>query len=268
MMFGALLSKYDIRDYKLKVASNNGDTQDLPETFTLEYQPEVKDQSNVSSCVAHVCASIEEYFEKYQCNTTIELSPGFIYGTRYDYTGEGMYLRDALKTLCEKGICTKERFPYNKEVPEIFDLLKTEDITDDDTSHYKISRYFICDSIDDIKNALYNYGPVMFSVPWYKDNKVENDTLVKGQIQNGNHAIYIYGWNQKGFLFQNSWGRNWAQEGRCILPYDYPINEAWGITDDYVYPHDVYIYEPKRNAFLDLLYRIINLIVNIFKKHD
>ena len=265
MAFGALLSKYDIRDYKIN--SKITGTNSYPEEFQLQYIPEVKDQGSVNSCVAHVCASIEEYFEYMQCNVKEELSPGFIYGTRYDYKGEGMYLRDALKTLCEQGICKQKVFPYNKEVPEIIELVKESDITEEDTSHCRISKYFSCKTINDIKDALINHGPVMISVPWFNENKVDkNDILVKGKIQNGNHALFIYGWNSDGFLFMNSWGNRWAEDGKCILPYDYPLNEAWGITDEFYTLHDEMIIEPKRNWFLDILYKIINWIANLFKK--
>lgn len=262
MTFGALISPYDIRDYKInKVAKSVS----FPEEYELPYTPEVKDQKSVNSCVAHVCASIAEYYENQQCEVIEELSPGYIYGVRYDYKGEGMYLRDALKTLCDKGICKHSDFPYNKEVPEIIDLVNEANLTEDKLSHYRITKYFRCKTADDIKNAIMTFGPVMVSVPWYSDNKVQNDILIQGRVQSGNHALYLYGWNTDGFLSMNSWGKGWAEDGKCILPFNYPLNEAWGITDEYTYAHDEMIVEPKRNWFLDLIYKIVNWIVNLFK---
>lgn len=96
MFYGVKQGKIDLRDYKLKVAKSKNNV--LPENFELSYVPEAKNQGNVNSCVAHVASSIEEYFEKLQCNDTSELSSGFIYGTRYEYRDQGMFLRDALKT--------------------------------------------------------------------------------------------------------------------------------------------------------------------------
>lgn len=56
--------------------------------------------------------------------------------------------------------------------------------------------------------------------------------------------------------------------GRDILLYNYKFNEAHGITDDNKHPNRTYIKELKRNWLLDIIYKIINEIVNIFVKHD
>lgn len=252
-----------MRDYKLATTSTE---TDLPEEFKLEYLPEIKNQGPVNSCVAHVSASIEEYFEKKQCNADKKLSVGFIYGTRYNYTGEGMYLRDALKTLSDKGICTYERFPYNREVPEIFDLIEEANISEKDTSHCRITEYFRLYSNDEIKKSLMKYGPVMMSVAWYKDNKVSDGKLIQGTNLSGYHCLYLYGWNKDGFLFMNSWGKDWANKGTCVLPYSYKIVEAYGIRDENISPDNEDIIYPKRNKFLDVCYKIINSIVNFLAR--
>lgn len=263
MNFGAILSPVDIRDYKIKVGSK---AEQLPLVYELPYKPDVKNQRSINSCVAHVAASIEEYYEYMQCAEKLELSPGFIYGTRYEYTGEGMYLRDALKTLEDKGICLQEKFPYNKEVPEIINLLNRTIINDEDTQHYKITSYFRCYSENEIKQAIYNYGPVMVSVEWFSDNATEDGVLQKEGKSSGYHCLYLYGWNETGFLFQNSWGTWWGKDGRAILPYEYPIAEAFGITDTNIDIHGIDIVKPKRNKFLDFIYKIINWFLNLFKK--
>ena len=50
--------------------------------------------------------------------------------------------------------------------------------------------------------------------------------------KSGSHAVVIYGWNETGWLFQNSWGEEWGVNGRAVLPYDIPIEEAWGVVDE------------------------------------
>lgn len=272
MNFGALSPKHDFRDYK--IAYTEAAASNYLEKYTLPYIPEAKNQGSISSCVAHVAASIEEYFEKIQCNNVVHLSPGYIYGTRYKYKGKGMYLKDALKTLCEKGICDRTRFPYNKEVPEIIELVNDAKIADEELSHCKISRYFKCNTIEDIKCALYTYGPVMISIPWYSDNKLENNIIIKGTQKSCNHALFVWGWDDSaGFRVLNSWGSSWGDHGMAYLPYDYPFNEAWGITDDCTFPHpenylkdETYIKEPMRNKLLDIIYKILDYIINTFKK--
>lgn len=269
-MYGALLSPYDIRDHILSTST----TQTLPDEFCLKFLPKVKDQGSVNSCVAHVAAEIEEYFEFAQCDDEYMLSPGFIYGTRYEYTGPGMYCRDALKTLKDKGVCKQSKFIYNREVPEIIEKLNTAGITLKDTEHCRISSYYRCKTAENIKTAIYNYGPVLAAVDWYDDNSLDSDYVVKqGTTGGGGHAILLYGWDEKGFLFQNSWGIRWGNEGRAILPYSYYIYEAWGIidnnhpqpkpdTDDKI----PVIVTPKNNRLIDILSKLLNGTINLIRR--
>ena len=262
MKLGALKSPYDVRDYRM-ISKASGE-KEYPETFSL-WTTDVKNQEDVNSCVAHVAAEIAEYFEHIQCNEEIELSPGYIYGTRYEYFGEGMYLRDALRTLKNVGIVDEYRFPYNEEVPDIIQLVKEHKFNEKELSHYQISSYFRCNSENDIKDALMRCGPVMVSVEWFSDNKLENNILIKGNKSSGYHAVLIYGWDAKGFKFMNSWGKEWGDNGKAILPYDYPRVECWSVTDTKIENHD-FILMPRRNKFIDFFYKIINSIVNFFKK--
>ena len=43
--------------------------------------------------------------------------------------------------------------------------------------------------------------------------------------------MVIIGWNEIGWVVQNSWGTLWGNKGRFILPYDVTIRETWGPTD-------------------------------------
>lgn len=270
MKYGALRSPYDIRDYVISTCN----TQILPEKFQLLFLPKVKDQGSVNSCVAHVAAEIEEYYEGFQCNDTDKLSPGFIYGTRYEYTGPGMYCRDALKTLKDKGICKQSKFTYNIEVPEIIEKLNAANITLKDTEHCRISSYYRCKTAENIKSAIYNYGPVLAAVDWYDDNSLDSNYILKqGTTGGGGHALLLYGWNENGFLFQNSWSTRWGNEGRAILPYSYPIYEAWGIIDNN-HPQPKpdsddkipVIVTPTSNTFIDIISKMLNATVNFIRR--
>lgn len=263
--FGVLKAKTDIRDYKYNPAASISDDS-LPEVFSLN-PPPIKNQGAVSSCVAHVAAEIEEYFNKVQHNTEYPLSVGYIYGCRYNHTGEGMYLRDALKTLKNRGISTYYEFPYNKEVPEIIELFKSKENWTTDYPN-KISSYFSISGSDKtkkIKKALITYGPVMVSVKWYNDFKVnEQDNCMSSSLSGdyGRHCILIYGWNQNGWLIQNSWGEAWGNGGRAVYPFEYPLSEVWGISDTIIDSNDI---STGLNYFTDGFCKIINSIINFFK---
>ena len=70
----------------------------------------------------------------------------------------------------------------------------------------------------------------------------------------------IYGWDERGWLIQNSWGPIFAGDGRFVIPFDYKFNEAWGITDEI----DDSINVKKRTGFANLIYKIYNYLVNLW----
>ena len=121
-MYEALISKFDSRDYKIKSSIEN-----FPKTFKLTNLPRVKNQRNVSSCVAHVIAEIAEYFYQKEYNQELSMSTDYIYGNQYNLTGRtdrGMYLRDACKIFQQYGDCKWTDLPTNTEMPYCIDKIK------------------------------------------------------------------------------------------------------------------------------------------------
>lgn len=265
---GALDPKVDLRDYTYE--PEIAMAAELPEEFEL-WTPDIKNQGVVGSCVAHTAAEIEEYFNHIENKPNKELSVGYIYGCRYNYKGEGMYLRDALKTLKNRGVVEKYEFPYNKEVPVIITLFEEADQLGWETDkNHKITSYFSINGKgeelqDKVKRCLMNNGPVMMSVPWYKDFEVVNGIITSPSNMNcsqGGHCILLYGWNKDGWLIQNSWGKHWGNGGRATYPYDYPVKEFWGVTDTEVGD----VKKTDYNEFMTIVIKVINGIINFFRK--
>ena len=254
-----ITSSYDVRDYKIIAA------EEFPETFSLPILPAVKNQGNKPTCVAHAASSVIEYFHEKEHLKRRVFSTEFIYGFRdsYYYIGDGMVIRDALKTLQQYGV------PYNTVCPGNHDVQEAMEIVESDLMNYldaaypnKIESYYRCNSTEDIKTALMLHGPVLVSMNTYKNAKIVNDEYTYNKSdKSGRHCVMIYGWNETGWLIQNSWGKLWAGDGRFKLPYSFNFNEAWGLTDA---PDPVNIKKP--NAFLILIHRIWNRIVNLFTK--
>lgn len=259
--YGCQLSPYDVRDYKVSISG------ELPASYELDFSNvEVKNQKSVSSCVAHALSTILEYHAK----NRNKLSTNFIYGIRkelFNQEGKGMYLRDACKIATNYGDPLESDCPGNTEIPEVYDIasktLKNERAMKY-AEDYKTKSYYLCKSNDEIKYALVNYGPILASLKWYKDYKVTNGILTGGNVKNyGYHAIVIYGYNEQGFLCQNSWGKSWGDRGRFILPYSIKLAEARGLID---VENDTYVSPPKPNNFLNNIYKFINFIINLFRK--
>ena len=80
----------------------------------------------------------------------------------------------------------------------------------------------------------------------------------------GGHAMCCVGWNEEGWIIQNSWGKFWGDKGYCYLPYDYPVEEWWGISVNKESP------KPEKDSFfkrfIGLLKSFWNLLKNFFHK--
>ena len=263
---GALAPKVDVRDYSVAAAA-----AEYPKAYSLEDLPAVKNQGIVGSCVAHTTAEILEYFNKVETGNYIPLSTDFIYGMQGVALGRkesGMYLRDACKIAQTYGDCRKDTISTNTEQPQCTDKLAAA-LNDDvyaEAEAAKILSYARCKSESAIRHAIMNYGPVLGSTYWHdkyesKDKIISFDKTSEG----GYHAIMIYGWNENGWLCQNSWGEKWNGDGHFVLPYG-EVKEAWSFVDIVNYPNA--IKKPKSNSWLDKIYKIINAIINFFKGED
>jgi len=224
--YGALESPNDIRDFRVSAPKSI----ELPVEFRLNHTT-IKDQGDVNSCVAHTLSEMLE--SKYKNN----YSTGWIYGYRPTgyYQGEGMYPREALSTLLKKGAVLNKDFNVNIEMSaakkKVDDNIDVLEIKAEDT---KIESYARMSTINEIKTWLYTKNiPVPIAIA--TDNLVidsNNIIQIPDVYPNSGHAILIIGWNETGFIIQNSWGTNWGDNGLAILPYEYKIREAWAVTMD------------------------------------
>ena len=260
--FGALFSKKDVRDYRIDcvVAST-----EFPLEFELD-MPKVKSQGSVGSCVAHSIATTIEYFNGLQQGNNEEMSVGYIYGNRTNttHTKSGMYTRDAIAVTCKYGDVPKVLFPYNEEVPEIIEKFNNQS----DELFYKgqpnrFTSYYRLYTDNEIKTSLMQNGPVIFAIKWYKDIKVVNGVITTSQKADGNgHCMVIYGWDERGWKIQNSWGSQWANDGRAILPYNIKIREAWGIIDTLTHT-ETNVVKPYNSKTGSWFAKVLNLLINI-----
>lgn len=269
---GAIPSLFDLRDYRAE--PKKGFKYCFADSFNLSMPP-VKNQGAVKSCVAHALATELEYFDKKETGATHRLSTNYIYGNRREssWKQEGMRMRDAIKAAKKYGDVSIRSFPGNTEVPEVIDEFekKVPDMFAEGSVN-KIGRYFRLDTDEAIKACLVDYGPVLFSVDWYTDYKLEGDKLLLSgntDKRDGSHCMLIYGWCPSGWLIQNSWGSVWGSGGRAVLPYDTKINEAWGIEDaeNTVGDNWLDITTPVSSEFGKKIARVINSIINfVFRK--
>ena len=260
-LFTNLVSPFDIRDYRIAAT-----TKEFPDKFELP-AVSVKDQGQTGSCVAHACSSVVEYHNQKQEKTSTIFSTEFIYGYRPEgyYVGKGMYIRDALKTLQKFGDCPLTKLRGNHEYEEAMEIVNEKfDGLKDSAYPHRISTYIKIKGEQEIKQALMQYGYVVVSMNWYKDYKLKNGVYTyTSPEKRGSHAVVIYGWDDRGWLVHNSWGRGWGQNGKFVVPFDFKWNEAWAITDTIVNGED--IVKPAEKTWVKVLGNIINTMVNWFR---
>lgn len=259
MNYGCQKEIDDKRDYKMKIASASKIS--YPTEYAIK-MPRVKNQGSVNSCVAHSLATFMEGFYK-QDNKYF--SVGFIYGYRpfNYYQGEGMYPREALKTLQKVGNVKQNDFPYNKELPEIKNMVdKQKARLESLANECKIDSYARIHTKSEILKCLYNDCPVPVSIPVYNNLAIDKNGVIQqpqGEVE-GYHMVILYGWNEQGYLLQNSWGQSWGNNGCAILPFDYEIDSAWAISTS---KNNIETYQTIFQKIKKLILEIINYLKKI-----
>ena len=259
--YGFIQSPKDLRDYKINKIYRN---IDLPTAFEVVHS-DIKDQGMVNSCVAH---SVAEVLETRDGN---KYSTGWIYGYRplNYYQGEGMVTLEALKTISNIGYLKYDDLDVNIEMNEAKDIVdKNINVYRDRASKRKIASYARLNSINEIKQALYTSNkPVLLAI-MVGANGIELDDKYIAYIPteySGGHQMVCFGWNEYGFLIQNSWGEDWGNKGTFILPYEYPIAESWLIKFMSEATDTSSITKPKMFIIRKLLMSAYKLIRKVFK---
>ena len=243
---GAKKSPIDERDFKIKdlKASISQVKEVLPEQFILEYKGVTKDQGAVSSCVANSLAYTREITETQQTGIYSQFSVGYIYSNRTPLmdSEEGMIPREAIQCLVDFGDVHYVDFPYDEDYPTVKARI------DKDKSRLaslaypnRISSYYACDNVDDIKYALVHLGAVSVCLqifPSFFDTPNNNSVASNAQWDKeeclGLHEVTIFGYNSttKMLIVKNSWGKDWCTDSIFYLPFDTNlIQEAWALTD-------------------------------------
>lgn len=255
----AVKSSYDIRDYTIKPET------EFPKEFALETVP-VKNQWSKPTCTAHALSSVVEYHHLRQHGEYARFSTEFIYGLREKgyYIGDGMSIRDGLNTLLKYGDVYESDCEGNHDYEKAMSAVSRDiDNLKELAYPHRISAYFKINSADELKTALMKHGVVVASMKVYDKHMLKNDVYTYDTKNDyGMHAVLIYGWNEKGWLVQNSWGYLWGGDGRFVIPFDFEFRDLWGITDNVTED----IVQPRRNKWLDAIYAFINKIVNLIHK--
>lgn len=239
-------SPYDSRDHKYVATIT-----DLPPAVDLMPEvEEIEQQGSAGSCTAHATTTGVEVIDN-RGGYREKLSPQFNYDVTRAYEERidqpGAVLRDAIKMGVHFGFCLESEYPYlNREQsgnppPECYVSAATRKITKYEAIDLPTLQNGLgyWDGVANLKKALAEGLPVVIAMrvfqPIFGLKGPLRDQVYRpyGTPEAGNHAVTIIGYNDawSGFIYANSWGKEWGDGGFGLLPYQAfgDIFEAWVI---------------------------------------
>lgn len=177
-----------------------------------------------------------------------------------------MIIRDALDIASKYGDVPHNDFPYNEENPRALKLCEEHaDELYEVGRPNRISEYCRINTVAAAMLALMSGAPLLMAMEWYEDMVVENGVLKTNHVgYGGGHCMFIYGWNERGWKVQNSWGEDWGESGKFVLPYEMGVAECWAVLDDII--EGAYVKKPFSSKPGKFFAKVINKVCNVFCK--
>lgn len=121
---------------------------------------------------------------------------------------EGSSIRGALKGFFQNGVCSDDLAPYQSGETGWF---LTKDQAKDARNVGLGAYYRLRPEIIDYHAALNETGVIYVSAQIHKGwQSPTNGEIQPSNLNEGGHAFIIIGYDEKGFLIQNSWGEAWS----------------------------------------------------------
>ena len=224
-------AKRDIPDYR--------DRWYEPTLAPLEHRlapparPYVLDQGNEGACTGFGLAAVVNLLHQRQGRKDAQVSAQMLYemARRHDeWPGknyEGSSCRGAIKGWYQMGVCKEQLWPNDEKGGDLT-LVRAQDARKHTIGAY----YRIRKNIVDMHAALNEAGVIYASADvhsgWMspKTGRIPYPPKTK----EGGHAFAIVGYDEDGFLVQNSWGKSWGRNGIALWTYEDwsdNVSDAW-----------------------------------------
>ena len=224
--------KRDLPDFRDHKYSYKYAAQDLPNRIDLRPKmTSMYDQGALGSCTAQAIAAALEW-EWAENRKTPPFLPSrlFIYYNEREIEGtvevdNGAMLRTGMKVLNKYGFCKEKLWPYDiaqfRKKPH-----KNAYDEADENLVYNYAR--VTQSRKALLATLAQNQPIVCGFAVYSsiDDAKDNGQIPMPRWYNsfcGGHAILLVGYDmdQKHYIFRNSWGQKWGDNGYGYLPFDY-----------------------------------------------
>ena len=184
------------------------------------YVTSIKSQGNCSSCAAHAAAAVLEsriLITSQTPDTELDLSEQALVSCDTNNLGcRGSYLDGTLDFLKTTGTTLEACYPYTSGESGITgDCVGCAEWRQ---NTYKITSFEnVATSVESIKSAIAQYGPVLTQYIIYEDFMYYESGIyrhVEGFIE-GLHAAAIVGYDDEEncWIVKNDWGPNWGENG-------------------------------------------------------
>ena len=252
---GLIQSEPDPRDF---IFATTYGAETLPESYQTDISGiKVHDQGQFQNCGTHALSAHVEIGLK-KAGKYQKVSFPWYYGNRRysENKGEGTEARGLLKAAQKDGGLYLADYPYEEEVPKAietfekyFESFKTK------AQNIRIKNYYQCNTVDEVKRAVYYYGSVLVGTIVFKSfyeitaqNPIMSEPRIDGtslEPMAGGHMMLIVGWDKQGFTVLNSWGEGFGKKGLFTMPYSIvtwsqrqgfplPLFEAWAVDGVYL----------------------------------
>ena len=211
----------------------------LPDVVVNVDPAAVLDQGTEGACTGFALAAVINHLLKARGNRK-RVSERMLYemARRYDeWPGEGYEgssARGAIKGWVAHGVCDQKSWPKEKQgVQHFSEDLAVKARAFPGGAYYRVMHREVRDMHAAINEVGILYCTLMVHQGW-ADPAGETRTIKAPGARQGfkvpiirrvgratdGHAIAIVGYNEEGFIIQNSWGGKWGNRGFALLPYE------------------------------------------------
>ncbi len=234
--------------------------------------PEILDQGREGACTGFALAAVINFLLHGQ-QSKRRVSPRMLYemARRYDeWPGEwyeGSSARGAMKGWLRHGVAERALWPDNRKGTSQM----TADVVADAMrcpggAYYRLNHRQVRDMHAALAEVGILYVTLMVHDGWdepgprtttvsdlgsRRKRSIEIPIITRKGRADGGHAVAIVGYNELGFIIQNSWGEDWGAGGFALLPYeDYMLHatDVWAAQLGVPVEVDVWAAEEKKNA--------------------
>lgn len=223
----------------------------------------IRDQGTEGACTGFGLAAVANYlfwirkldaqsgkpFESVSPRMLFELAKRYDEWPGTDY--EGSSCRGALKGWHKHGVCSESFWQYTTNAKGEATFKEPRKGWDDNACQRPLGVYYRIDrkSIVDVQAAIFDIGAVYASATVHdgwdtllRDSPTKAMPRKLGDLDcipwptrgdRDGHAFALVGYNELGFVVQNSWGERWGSRGFAILPYDdwiVNVTDVWAVA--------------------------------------